>query len=196
MAKLLFQGHGSLRITSGSGQVIYVDPFVGEGYDIPADLILVTHQHSDHNMIELCTQKPGCKIISNEEALAGGKHNSFDVDGIHVQAVSAYNVNHNVNECVGYIVTVDGIKIYCSGDTSKTKDMESFAAMNLDYAILCGDGIYNMDMDEAAECAKIIGAKHNIIIHLTPGALYDAEKTAAWAGPNKLVVPAGEEFEL
>ena len=33
MAKLLYQGHGSYRITTGEGKVIYVDPFAGEGYD-------------------------------------------------------------------------------------------------------------------------------------------------------------------
>ena len=217
MAKLLFQGHGSLRITSDSGQVIYVDPFVGEGYDVPADLILVTHQHVDHNLTDMCTKKPNCTIITNKEAMTGGKHNSFDVDGIGVQAVAAYNKNHDIDKCVGYILTVDGVKIYCSGDTSKTTEMEDFAAMALDYAILCGDGIYNMDLDEAAECAEIIGAKHNIIIHLAPGIfhadnlkgikkwlssffpkgkLYDAEKTEAWTGPNKLIVPAGEEIDL
>jgi len=38
MAKLLFQGHGSFRITADDGRVIYVDPYAGEGYDLPADL--------------------------------------------------------------------------------------------------------------------------------------------------------------
>lgn len=44
MATLLYQGHGSLRLTTDSGKVIYIDPFAGEGYGAPADLILVTHQ--------------------------------------------------------------------------------------------------------------------------------------------------------
>ncbi len=60
------------------------------------------------------------------------------------------------------------LKFYCSGDTSKTKQMAEFAKLKLDYAILCGDGIFNMGLKEAKECAEIIGAKHNIIIHLKP----------------------------
>ena len=67
MAKLLFQGHGSFRITADDGRVIYVDPYVGEGYDLPADVILVSHQHSDHNQVELCVQKQDCIIITNAE---------------------------------------------------------------------------------------------------------------------------------
>ena len=42
MAKLLYQGHGSMRLISEGGTVVYIDPFAGEGYDRPADLILVT----------------------------------------------------------------------------------------------------------------------------------------------------------
>ena len=38
MAKLLYQGHASLRLTTNSGKVIYVDPFAGEGYEPTADL--------------------------------------------------------------------------------------------------------------------------------------------------------------
>lgn len=53
MAKLLFQGHGSYRITTNDGVVIYVDPFLGSGYDKEADIILVTHEHNDHNHVEL-----------------------------------------------------------------------------------------------------------------------------------------------
>jgi len=50
----------------------------------------------------------------------------------------------------------------------KEKQMETFAELELDYAILPGDGIFNMDLKHAAECARLIGAKHNIIIHLNP----------------------------
>ena len=41
MATLLFQGHASCRITTRAGAVIYIDPFAGEGYDLPADLVLI-----------------------------------------------------------------------------------------------------------------------------------------------------------
>lgn|GEM_PF-2417621 len=91
---------------------------------------------------------------------------------------------------------MDGVKIYASGDTSKTKQMKSFAKMNLDYAILCGDGAYNMNPEEAAECTEIIGAKKNIIIHLTPGQLFDYTKAEAWQAPNKLVISDGNEIFL
>jgi len=195
-AKLLYQGHGSYRITAADGRIIYIDPYAGEGYDKPADILLVSHQHGDHNKTDLVTQKPGCKVITNTEALAGGKHNTFDVGGIVIEAVEASNKNHNPAECVGFILTVDGIKIYIAADTSKTKSMGSFSARKLDYALLPIDGYYNMDAKEAAECAKIIGAKVNIPVHMKPGELFDRERAEAFNAPGRRIVAAGEEIDL
>ena len=196
MPKLLYQGHGSYRLTADDGRIIYVDPFAGTGYDKPADLILVTHQHSDHNQVDLCAKKPDCRIISNYEALEGGTHNSFDVDGILIQAVEAGNRNHNPKECVGYLITLDGVKIYASGDTSKTEQMETFADLKLDYALFPIDGIFNMGPKGAAECAALVGAKHNIPVHMKPGALFSPKKAEKWTAPNKLVLEPGQEIDL
>ena len=196
MPKLLYQGHGSYRIAADDGRIIYVDPSSGKGYDLPADLILVTHQHSDHNKISLCTQKEGCGIITNREALADGQHNSFDVDGILVQAVEAKSILHSPKKCVGFILNIDGVKIYASGDTSRTKQMDTFAQKGLDYAIFPGTGVLSMGPKEAAECARLIGAKHNIIIHLKPGALFDRKKADKWEAPNKLIIEPGQEIDL
>jgi L-ascorbate metabolism protein UlaG (beta-lactamase superfamily) len=66
MAKLLYQGYGSYRITAADGCVIYVDPYAGDGYNESADFILVTHQHGDHNQIQLVKQKPGALFDSKK----------------------------------------------------------------------------------------------------------------------------------
>jgi len=196
MSKLLYQGHGSYRITTNSNKVIYIDPYAGEGYDVPADIVLVTHGHHDHNKIELVPQKQDCRVITHVEALAEGKHNTFHIGGITVEAVAAGNAKHNPAECVGYILAFDGITMYCSGDTAKTEQMKSFAQRNLDYALFPLDGIYTMDLEEGAECAELVKAKHNIPIHISPGALFDIDRAKAWSAPNKLIVLPSETIEL
>ena len=196
MSRLLYQGHGSFRLTSNDGIVVFIDPFMGSGYDKPGDVILVTHQHDDHNQIKLINQKPGCVIITNVEALAGGKHNSFNAHGIGIEAVEASNKNHPPDKCVGFIITIDGLKLYFSGDTSKTAQMSEFAAKKFDYAFLCADGNYNMGLEEAAECAKIIGARHNVPVHLKPGAPFDRALAEQFKGPNRLIIEAGKEVPL
>jgi L-ascorbate metabolism protein UlaG (beta-lactamase superfamily) len=196
MAKLLYQGHGSYRITFDDGRVLYFDPFVGEGYDLPADFILVTHQHSDHNKLELVTQKPDCVVITNVEALAGGIHNSFAFEGLTIEATEAKNLLHNPKDCVGYLIEVDGVRIYGSGDTSKTKQMESLGSRHIDYALFCCDGKFNMNPKEAAECATLVGARHNIPIHMKPGALFDRTRAEKFDAPNRLILAPGDEIEL
>ena len=196
MPKLLYQGHGSFRLTTNDGVVVFIDPFVGTGYDLPADVILVSHQHEDHNQIDLITQKPDCVVISNVEALAGGKHNTFNVKGVEIEAVEAENQNHPLDQCVGFIITADGIKSYFSCDTGTTKQMSEFADKELDYAFLCCDGFYNMGLEEASECAKLIGAKHNVPVHLKPGELFDRGLAEQFTGPNRLIIEAGEEADL
>ena len=91
MSKFLAMGHGSLRFITNDGRVIFVDPFIGEGYDLPADLVLVTHQHFDHNQVQKVIKKPGCRVITEAEALKNGVYNTFDIDGIKVSATSAGN---------------------------------------------------------------------------------------------------------
>jgi len=196
MPKLLYQGHGSHRLTTGDGVVMYIDPYVGTGYDVPADIILVSHQHADHNQTDLITRKPDCTVITNVEALAGGKHNTFSVKGVTIEAVNAENQNHPSDECVGFIITVDGLNLYFSCDTGQTAEMAGFAARKLDYAFLCCDGFYNMGLVEAAECARLIGAKHNVPVHMKPGELFDRAVAEKFEAPNRLIIEAGEEIEL
>ncbi len=201
-ATLLYQGHASIRITTAEGKVIYVDPFMGSGYDLPADLILITHGHYDHTQTDLIkTQNTDCVTITQTEALKDGTHQTFDLGYVKVEAVEAgYNKNHDVKSCVGYILTFsNGATLYLSGDTSKTKDMENFAERELDYAFFCCDGVYNMDMSEAIECAKLVGAKHSIPYHMVPANGNDGfDQTVAesFDVENRIILAPGDELTL
>lgn len=196
MAKLLYQGHGSFRLTTAAGAVVYIDPFAGEGYDRPADLILVTHQHHDHNAIDRMPHAKDCVIWQNADALAGGIYRTAEFFGMTVEAVEAYNKNHPKNACVGYLITVDGVLCYFAGDTSRTAQMARLAARAIDYAFLPTDGIYNMGLEEALDCARLIAARHSVPVHMAPGALFDSAKAAAFSLPGALILHPNEEIGL
>lgn len=201
-AKLLYMGHASIRITTAEDKVIYIDPFAGDGYGPAADLILVTHSHFDHTDLDkIKDQASDCQVITWKEALKDGKHQSFDLGYAKVDAVEAgYNKNHDVRQCVGYVITLsDGVQVYVSGDTSTTKQMPDLAARNIDYAFFCCDGVYNMDMDEAAKCAALVGAKHSIPYHMIAadsGKFFDRDRAEEFDVENRLIISDGEEIEL
>ena len=190
--KLLYQGHGSFRLTLANGAVIYIDPFAGEGYEKPADLILVTHQHPDHNAVHLPAKKPDCRIYQNTDALQGGAYQTLTFAGAEIEAVEACNQNHDPAACVGYLIKAEGLQLYFAGDTSKTAQMETLT--NIDYAFLPADGVFNMDIPEAMECARLIGAKHTVPVHIAPGKLFDPERAARFAGG--LIFEPGKEYDL
>lgn len=196
MATLLYQGHGSLRLTADSGKVIYIDPFAGEGYDAPADLILVTHQHPDHNCIGLPSKKTGCVIWQNSDALKDGEYRTLKLDYAAVEAVEAYNHHHRKTECVGYIVTVDDVSIYFAGDTGETAEMSRMAERKLDYAVLPMDFTYTMDVPETIHCAELIAAKHTIPVHMSPGKLFDVDRAKKLTVNGALIIKPGEAIRL
>jgi len=197
---ILYQGHASLRITAPSGAVIYIDPFAGKGYDKPADLILVTHQHFDHNKTGKPAKKDGCVIWTHRDFLQDGQYLTKNLGDVTVRAVEAYNANHPKDECVGFVLTLGGTKLYVAGDTSTTSMMASLAQEELDCAFLPIDGKYNMDAREAAQCAELIKAKRVVPYHMVPaaplGKLFDRKRAEAFRAENALILPAGETLRL
>lgn len=194
MAELLYQGHGSYRIVSNEGVVIYVDPYAGEGYDMPADIVIVTHEHSDHNQVDLVTLKDDGVILRHRDLFVDGEYPIKKIKKVMIEGTPAENKNHTREECVGFIMTVDGITLYGAGDTNYYPEMERFN--DLDYALLPVDGIYNMSAQEASRCAHVIDSRYFIPIHTSPTQLYDEDIAKSFKSPHALYIKPGERLKL
>ena len=137
------------------------------------------------------------RFTRSSDLLSGGEYRTVTFHDITIAATPAYNKNHPKNQCVGFLISVDRLKIYAAGDTSQTDYMfKKLAKISIDYALLPVDGVYNMDPEGASECAKIIGAKRTIPIHTKVGALFDEKQAEAFHADGKLVLRPGQEITL
>lgn len=177
-------GHASLLITIG-GKNIYVDPWKLLREQPKADLILITHPHYDHfspDDIEKIIRKDTI-IIGPREILkikVGEKMEikpgqEINLNWVKIKAVPSYNVNKNFhpksNNWCGYIVEIEGKKIYIAGDTDFIPEMKD---IKVDVAIVPIGGTYTMNPEEAANAINII--KPQIAIPYHYGDIVGSEK--------------------
>lgn len=183
--KITLFKHASLAIEY-DGEEIYVDPVTKvadtqiDYTDMPkADYILVTHEHWDHldpAAIEELS-KPSTRIILNatsEKQLGKGivmaNNQEMELkDGIKLESVPAYNTTpgrekfHPKGNGNGYILTIDGKRIYIAGDTEDIPEMKDIK--NIDLAFLPVNQPYTMTIDQAEKAALTIKPKILIPYH-------------------------------
>jgi L-ascorbate metabolism protein UlaG (beta-lactamase superfamily) len=160
--KIHWLGHDTFKIEGDV--VIYTDPYQIKRKD-KADIILITHEHFDHcspEDVEKLMSK-GTTIVAPADCASklGGKvktvkvGDSFSLGGVQIETVPAYNVNKNFhpkkNGWVGYVITVQGTRIYLAGDTDRIPEMKNLG--KIDIALLPVSGTYVMTAREAAEAA-------------------------------------------
>jgi L-ascorbate metabolism protein UlaG (beta-lactamase superfamily) len=158
-------------VMSVPGLVIYNDPVGGKVlYDgqPPAGLILITHEHGDHFDPETLSAVIGAetRLLVNpavleklpadmkEKATAIGNGENTTVGGIAIEAISAYNTTedrkkyHPQGRDNGYVLTVDGMRVYVAGDTEDIPEMR--ALKEIDIAFVPMNLPYTMDVDQAS----------------------------------------------
>ena len=208
---LKWLGHASFKL-KGLGKIIYIDPYEGE-YDEKADVILVSHSHYDHcdtskiNKIRtretVIVAPPDCasKIGGDVKEVRPG--DKVQLDGITIEAVQAYNYKrfrapgvpfHPKNFGVGYVITLNGKRIYHAGDTDFVPEMRSLRDIHV--ALLPCGGTYTMDIPEAAEAAKTINPKIAIPMHLFGKDPKEFERRMRDIAPDikVVVLREGEEY--
>ncbi len=163
--------HAGFRL-KGS-KVVYLDPYeVPAGHE-KADIILVTHDHFDHldlNSIKNLAKSETIVIHPKEcsvkgfESFAMTENQTTNIKGVEVTAVLAYNIDKPFHKrgVLGYIVNLDGVRVYHAGDTDRIPEMKKIA---VDIALLPAGGTYTMDMEEAIKATQDIKAEVYIPMH-------------------------------
>jgi L-ascorbate metabolism protein UlaG (beta-lactamase superfamily) len=174
---ITFMGHATVMISFG-GRIIHVDPVaqMADYAKMPkADLILITHEHSDHfdpgaiNLIKtaktkivatetVARQLPNAIIMKNGDVLT--------IEGLKIEAVPAYNIVnmrspgnpfHPKGIGNGYIITLGNKRLYLTGDTENIPEMKNLK--DIDIAFLPMNLPYTMTPEMVADAAKALRPK-------------------------------------
>jgi len=169
--------HASIRIEYDSLN-IYIDPVGRMGgkqiryLGMPrANYVFVTHEHGDHFDREALGMMPAARLVTNERCAGmlgyGDVMANGDVlqlrDDIKVEAVPAYNCSegrtqfHPKGRDNGYILTLDGLRIYIAGDTEDIPEMADIK--DIDVAFLPCNQPYTMTPDQLVNAVNAVKPK-------------------------------------
>ncbi len=225
--KIIYLGHSAFLI---EGKVkVLIDPFITgndkspvKPDDIDCDVIAVTHGHGDHlgDAVFISKRKnvPVIAIYELAEYISSKGANgmgmnfggTIDYKGVKITMVPALHsagiTESNFTHCgglpAGFIIEMDGKKVYHAGDTGLFGDMKIIGEIyNIDVALLPVGGLFTMDPKLATIAAKWLKPKYVIPMHYNtwPPIQQEPEEMREELEKNgiKLVVlNPGESFEL
>jgi L-ascorbate metabolism protein UlaG (beta-lactamase superfamily) len=189
--------HATIKL-EWAGKTIVTDP-VGKAHfaNFPTpDIILFTDIHPDHLDIDALNALVGEKtIIVAPQAVVDQMVTKLEIGtlvmlqngnktnqaGFSIEAIPMYNIPekadafHTKGRGNGYVIEQGGERIYISGDTSGTPEMKNLK--NIDWAFVCMNLPYTMDVDEAAKAVLAMKPKRVTPYHYrTPEGFSDINK--------------------
>lgn len=171
----------SIRI-AGS-KILYFDPYEIRTAARDADIIFITHDHYDHfdpASIEKIKKETTLLVapesmqkkalsesgIAEKQCLFLNPGEKKEAGGLPVETIPAYNklkpFHTKGKRWQGYVVTMDDIRYFVSGDTDVNEDIRK---VQCDVALLPIGGTYTMDWKQAAEYAAQLKPKAVIPTH-------------------------------
>ena len=187
-------GHASFRVDSPQGKRIYVDPWLdnpkcpdAEKEPERADIVAVTHGHSDHvgSVVEIARRfSPEIVALVELKAWLGrqgadagqmpgpNKGGTVELDGISFTLVNAFHSSSSddgayLGEAAGIVVRFEnGTSLYFAGDTCVFGDMQLIGRLySPEVAVLPIGGHFTMDPKEAALALELLGSQRCIPCH-------------------------------
>lgn len=194
MSKLTFHGHSCFTLEANDGTALVIDPFltgnpladIGPDDIVKADYILFTHGHGDHigDGFEIA-RRTGALVVSTYEIVSfaqqvkgierahalhiGGGYN-FPVGyikmtpALHGGAIEGDESGQFTTVPGGFLIDIDGRKVYHAGDTALITDMELLKG-EVDVACLPIGDNFTMGPDDAVRAVEMIQPRTVIPMH-------------------------------
>ena len=216
--KATWLGHSLVKL-EGSKTVL-IDPFINGNSKCPVklselghiDFVAVTHAHGDHlgDAYTICKMNDatfiGCAELADDAAKHGVKSVGLNIGGSWKCDNVAFNMVNAVHSspigcACGYVIYMDGKRVYHAGDTALTMDMKLIGAFfEPDLSFLPIGDKYTMGMLSAIKAVEYTKTKKVIPIHYNtfPGieAKPDVFKEMVGSRAEVLLVRPGEVYEL
>ena len=195
--ELRWLGHSSFLIKNE--KTIYIDPYnIKDGLE-KADIVLITHSHYDHCSFPDLSKvvQEGTRIVIPADCQS--KIMKFDVPikieivepnqemefgNVKINTLPSYNIDKHFHPqeegWVGYLIKIDDIVIYHSGDTDAIPEMQKLTGYKQQgkefIALLPVGGRFTMSAEEAAQAANVI--KPTLAIPMHWGSIVGSESDA------------------
>lgn len=224
--KIKYFSHSAFQFTNNDGKVILVDPFLDDNptspvksTEVKADFIILTHAHGDHlgDAFKIAKKSGSVFICVNELANycadkgfiahnmhIGGSHN-FDFGKLKFTIAHHGSLtpdNHYGGEPAGVVLTIDGKKIYHTGDTGLFYDMKLIGEMDkIDYMLAPIGDNFTMGITDAVKAVELVNPDVVIPIHYNTFPVikadpYEFKKRIEAIGKKCRVLEFGEEIEI
>lgn len=183
-------GHASFKLRGKSVSLI-TDPFSSDmvGFRFPktaADIVTVSHEHKDHNQVELVVGSP--KVVSGP--------GEYEIAGVSIFGIPTYHDKQQGKERgrnTVYVITIDGVKVCHLGDLGhKLSEQQVGEIGAIDVLLIPVGGVYTIDASEAADVVSALEPKVVIPMHYRTSGL-NPQVFAELSGVDEFIKEFGVE---
>jgi len=185
--EITYLGHASFKI-KGKNISLIIDPFnekIGQKFPKQkCDLLLVTHDHFDHNCIE---------NVSEYKLLINGP-GEYESGGVFVYGVSTKHDNNNGSkrgDNTIYLIEIDGFNVLHLGDLGHELKEETLEKIHqVDVLLIPVGGKYTIDAETAVKVISLLEPGIVVPMHYKTDTLTDSE---GMQGVDKFVEEMGAD---
>ncbi|MFH2069294.1 MAG: MBL fold metallo-hydrolase [Candidatus Omnitrophota bacterium] len=187
-------GHACFLITSEAGVKVLIDPFdASVGYKVPAvevDVVLTTHDHSDHNAINVVKGQP--QIIRGS-----GQHQAKGIDFTGVSSFHDTTAGSMRGRNTIFVFELDGIRICHLGDLGHILEHKQVGHIGpVDVLLIPVGGVFTINASDADKVIEHLRPRIVIPMHYkTPAISLPIEPVDRFLA-NKPTVWKPESSEL
>lgn len=160
---IYYLGHSCFKIKTREVTII-TDPFNPESLGIKfppveADIVTISHEHSDHNYLE--------KIIGNPIVIRGP--GEYEIKGVKIYGINTYHDDQNgakFGSNTVYNIKAEGISLLHLGDLGHKLKPETIERLNSpDILFIPTGGYYTINANIASEIVSLLEPKIVLPMH-------------------------------